>query len=65
MSDHKLQVLVYLQHSAKAEEYRIQKEREEKEARLKQFQEDVKKRVAELAKLKRKQELEKSYKAVS
>ena len=54
-----------LQHSAKAEERRIQAEREEKEARLKRFQDDVKKRVAELARIKRKHELEKSYQAVS
>ncbi len=36
-----------------------------KEVRLKQFQEDVKRRVTELARLKRQHELQKTYKDVS
>ena len=55
----------FLQHSAEAEESRIQRELEEKAVRLRRFQEDVKKRVVELARVKRQQELQKSYKAVS
>ena len=60
----KIVFLLFEQHSARAEESRLQQERADKEMRLRQFQEDVKKRVSELARLKRQHELEKSYKAV-
>ena len=54
-----------LQISAQYEEERLQQQQAEKEMRLKQFQEEVKRRVTLIEQLKRQQMLEKSYKAVS
>ena len=56
---------VFQQSDAQDEELRMQQVHEEKQQRLRQFQEDVKHRVQKLEKLKREQQLADSYKAVS
>ncbi|XP_033109972.1 coiled-coil domain-containing protein 15-like [Anneissia japonica] len=50
--------------SAEIEEQRIHRKQAEKEARLLQFQAEVRKRVQRLQRIKKQQQLEKSYKAV-
>ena len=55
----------FVKSSAQHEEIKIQRIQRQKEARLKQFQEDVKRRVLAIDKAKRRQQLDRSQRAVS
>ena len=59
-----LEILWIQQISAAQEEERVRELRQEKDRRLRQFQDDVKQRVVHLARLKRQQQLVQSFKAV-
>lgn len=58
-------IKLLLQESASREEARLQELQAQKTARLQNFQDEVRQRVQAMNKLKRQQQLDKSFKAVS